>query len=248
MFAGAISSCASIGTAWSIHRWKRRSATSSQKRPHHAGKSRSRPARHRLLADQLRADRGARRRRLFPRPVPPHQSAAVKAGSTSILDGVAGRAASTSARIWRGGSTTPVGGAKAKSSSSSTATTSSPPSAAPARRIISAAPTTSMPARSTRRSRSLCRIHHALFGHAAGDPARRHLPIAAALRPVSLAHHGSDPLRDGSAGHDPGARLAHRGETGATCRCRTISPRSPIGTRQYRPRPWRRCPIGTIWR
>ena len=37
-----------------------RSATSSQKRPHHAGKSRSRPARHRLLPDQLRADRRSR--------------------------------------------------------------------------------------------------------------------------------------------------------------------------------------------
>ena len=41
----------------------------------------------------------------------------------------------------------------------------------------------------------LCRIHFALFGHAAGHPARRDLPIAAALRPLSLAHHGPDPLR-----------------------------------------------------
>ena len=41
---------------------------------------------------------------------------------------------------------------------------------------------------------------------------------------------------------------APRRKTGGTCRCRTISPRSPIGTRRCRPRPWRRCPIATIWR
>ena len=34
--------------------------------------------------------------------------------------------------------------------------------------------------------------------------------LAAALRHVPLAHHGPDPLRAGPAGHDPGARLAHR--------------------------------------
>ena len=36
------------------------------------------------------------------------------------------------------------------------------------------------------------------------------LPVAAALRPVPLAHHGSDPLREGPARDDPGARLAQR--------------------------------------
>ena len=56
----------------------------------------------------------------------------------------------------------------------------------------------------------LRRVHHALCRPAAGDPARRRLPVAAALRPVPLAHHGSDPLREGSQGDDPGARLAHR--------------------------------------
>ena len=56
----------------------------------------------------------------------------------------------------------------------------------------------------------LPRVHHPLCGPAAGDPARRHLPLAAALRPVPLAHHGPDPLRAGSASDHPGARLAHR--------------------------------------
>ncbi len=42
------------------------------------------------------------------------------------------------------------------------------------------------------------------------DPARWRLPVAAALRPVPLAHHGPHPIRAGSAGDDPGAGLAHR--------------------------------------
>ena len=51
-----------------------------------------------------------------------------------------------------------------------------------------------------------------------------HLPGPAALRPVPLAHHGPDPLREGPEGDHPGAGLACR--AGATCRCRTTSPRS----------------------
>ena len=43
----------------------------------------------------------------------------------------------------------------------------------------------------------LHRVHDALCGTAPGDPARWNLPVAAALRPLPLAHHGSDPLRDG---------------------------------------------------
>ena len=50
----------------------------------------------------------------------------------------------------------------------------------------------------------------AVLRAAAGRPARRRLPVAAALRPVPLAHHGPDPLRAGPARDDPGARLAHR--------------------------------------
>ena len=42
--------------------------------------------------------------------------------------------------------------------------------------------------------------------------ARRHLPLAAALRHVPLAPHRPDPLRARPAGDDPGARLAHREE------------------------------------
>ncbi len=46
----------------------------------HPGEPRSGRGGHHLLADQLRADRGSRGRRLFPRAVPPHQPAAVQAG------------------------------------------------------------------------------------------------------------------------------------------------------------------------
>ena len=51
---------------------------------------------------------------------------------------------------------------------------------------------------------------HALRGPAAGHPARRPLPVAAALRPVPLAHHGPDPLREGPARDHPGPGLAQR--------------------------------------
>ena len=95
-----------------------------------------------LLPDQLHADRGARGRGLLPRPVPPHQSAALQGGLHHPRRRH-GAAATTSAPTWPGASTTPAGGARARSSSSWTATASSRPSAAPAPRTISAAPTTS---------------------------------------------------------------------------------------------------------
>ena len=55
----------------------------------------------------------------------------------------------------------------------------------------------------------LRRIHDALCRPAPGDPARRDLSVAAALRPLPLAHHG--PIRfetDLKVTH-AGARLAH---------------------------------------
>ena len=87
-----------------------------------------------------------------------------------------------------------------------TATTSSRRSAAPAPRTISAAPGTS-----SIRSGEYGAFSHAYPGYAAGDQAGRAVPQPAALRPVPLAHHGSDPLRAGSARHHPGARLAPSG-------------------------------------
>ena len=74
-----------------------------------------------LLPDQLYADRRARGRRLFPRPVPPHQSAALQ----DRLHHARWRrraGATMSAPTWPGASTTPAGGAKARSSSSWMAT------------------------------------------------------------------------------------------------------------------------------
>ena len=40
------------------------------------------------------------------------------------------------------------------------------------------------------------RVHDAVRGHAAGAAPRRHVPVAAALRPVPLAPHRPDPLPD----------------------------------------------------
>ena len=71
-----------------------------------------------------------------------------------ILDGVQGPGPLRRHLHGLGSRTTPAGGAKARSSSSWTATASSRPSAAPAPRTISAAPTISMPAPSTQRSRA----------------------------------------------------------------------------------------------
>ena len=73
-------------------------------------------------------------------------------------------------------------------------------------------------------------VHHAVHGAVARHAARRPVSVAGALQPVPLAHHGSDPLRAGSARDDPGARLAQRRD--ATCRCRTTSRRSPTGIRR----------------
>ena len=115
-------------------------------------------------------------------------------------------------------------------------------SAAPAPRTTSAARTTSR----TRR-RGSTRVFTTPY---AGLPQVIRpdgaVPVAAALRPVPLAHHGSDPLRERPARDDPGARLARR--TAATCRCRTTSPRSPSGTRRSRTRRSRSCRVETRWR
>ena len=54
----------------------------------------------------------------------------------------------------------------------------------------------------------ICRVHDPLLGDAAGHPARRNLSVAAALRALSLAHHGSDPLRERLACHVAGDRMA----------------------------------------
>ena len=83
-------------------------------------------------------------------------------------------------------------------------------------------------------------VHDAVRGHAAGDPARRPLPVAAALRPVPLARHRPDPLRAGPAGHDAGAGLARA--AAATCRSRTTSRRSRTGTRREPHAPFPKLP------
>jgi hypothetical protein len=53
-------------------------------------------------------------------------------------------------------------------------------------------------------------IHHALRRPGPGSPRRWPLSDRPALRPVSLAHHGPDPLRAEPPRDDPGLRLAQR--------------------------------------
>ena len=52
-------------------------------------------------------------------------------------------------------------------------------------------------------------VHDGVRGAAAGDPARRRLPVAAALRHVPLARDGPGALPARPPRHHPGARLAH---------------------------------------
>ena len=150
-----------------------------------------------LLPDQLHADRGARRRRLFPRAVPPGQPAAVQGRSTRSSTASRARA-NTSAPTWPGASTTPAGGARARSSSSSTATANFPTICGTGTedyflRLLRFRCQAKEPIRSG--FRGLLGVHHALRRPAAGDPTRRPLQVAAALRPVPLAHHRPRPLR-----------------------------------------------------
>ncbi len=72
------SPCASIPGARSTATGRCRSASAR------ASRCRTSPTKrcYALLPDQLHADRRARRRRLFPRAVPPHQPAAVQGGRT----------------------------------------------------------------------------------------------------------------------------------------------------------------------
>ena len=60
----------------------------------------------------------------------------------------------------------------------------------------------------------LSRVHHALRGAGAGHPAGRALPVAAAVRDVSMAHHRSGSVQARFAGDDPGAGLAQRSAQG----------------------------------
>jgi hypothetical protein len=53
-------------------------------------------------------------------------------------------------------------------------------------------------------------VLHALRRHAPGHPARRHVPVAAALWPVPLARHGPDPVPPGLPGGHSGAGVAQR--------------------------------------
>ena len=51
-------------------------------------------------------------------------------------------------------------------------------------------------------------VHHPLHRTRAGHPTGRSLQLAAAVRAVPVAHHGSRPVREGSPGDHPGARMA----------------------------------------
>ena len=172
----------------------------------HARESRSGFGGDSLLADQLCVDGSSRGRRLFPRAVSSRQSAALQAGLRDLGRGQRPRPLRRNLRrlgrqqlrlVGRGGN-----------------------------QVLSRRRRISDHLRHghgglflrglqfrRRHGRSvlpprLCRVHDALFRDAAGHPARRNLSVAAALRALSLAHHGSDPLRARLARHVAGDRMA----------------------------------------
>ena len=72
------------------------------------------------------------------------------------------------------------------------------------------------------------------------------LPVAAAVWPLPVAHHGPDPLRARPAGDNPGAWVAQRRALPAFAGRHRV--RRLLATRRCRPRPSRRCRTATIWR
>ncbi len=68
-----------------------------------------------------------------------------------------------------------------------------------------------------------------------------------AIRPVSLAHRRSDPLREGSEGDDPGPGLEAEATDHRICRWRTTSPRWPTGIRPSRTPSFHRCQARRTW-
>ncbi len=214
-----------------------------QARAHHDGEPRSRRERHHLLPDQLHTDRSAGGRRLLPRPVPPHQSAAVQGGLHASSTASRG-AATTSAPTWRGASTTPVGGAKAKSSSSWTATSEFPTICGTGTEdYFCGAYNFDGGSSTTRMDSRISRVHHPLRGPAAGHPARRHLSHRSS---VSACIAGTSWIRSASSEdlrvtiQALGWRTTRR--IAVICRCRTTSLRSPSGIRPCRRRRSRTLP------
>ncbi len=65
-----------------------------------------------------------------------------------------------------------------------------------------------------RDQRRLPRIHHSLLRPRAGDPARRALQFADAVRDVSMAYPRSNPVPQRFARDNPGARMARRSAQG----------------------------------
>ncbi len=159
-----------------------------------------------VLPDQLHPDRCTRR----CRPISTHSSAApIRCPTRTCTRSSTASAVrvSMSAPTWPGASTTAVGGAKARSSSSWTATTTIPTICG------------------TGTEDYFCGSYNFDLGKENGGYREFTTPYAGlpqvirpmalydaqtALRHVSLAHHGPDSLRAGSARHDPGAGLAQR--------------------------------------
>ena len=93
------------------------------------------------------------------------------------------------------------------------------------------------------------RVHHALRRPAAGASGRT-ASTSRSTRFGMYRWHIIDPIRFDADLRVTIQALGWRTDkaSGATCRCRTTSPRSPSGIRRCRPRRSRRCPTATISR
>ena len=163
-----------------------------------------------LLPDQLHADRSPGGRRLLPRPVPADQSRCPTRTVYTILDGVTGQGHYVGTYMaWGVNNTGWWGEGEIKFFMDGDDEFPTICGTGTEDYFCGAYNFDPGVVERDRKSEYL-RVHHPLRRPAAGDPARRGLPLAAALRPLPLAHHGPGPLRDRPAGHHPGAGLAHR--------------------------------------
>ena len=269
-------SCASTGTTRSTRRSSARSATSSPaagastrrsprwrsastpaarstatgrcrsaSAPHHAGEPRA-GADDPLLPDQLHAHRRARGRGLLPRPVPPHQPAALQGGSTPSSTASQGQGHYVGTYMaWGVNNNGWWGEGEIKFFMDGDERVPDHLRHRHRRLLLRLL-------QLRRRhhgpdSERLPRVHHALRRPAPGASG----PTASTQSSsASACTAGTSPTRSGSSRTcgSPSRRWAGDRAAAATCRCRTTSPRSPTGTRRCRRRRSPNCPTATTSR
>ena len=190
-----------------------------------------------LLPDQLHADRRARRRGLLPRPVPPHQPAALQERLRRSSTACSGQGHYVGTYMaWGVNNTGWWGEGEIKffidgdGEFPTICGTGTEDYFCGAYNFDVGIVDPNVP-------HAYTRVHHALR-RACRRCIRPDGTYRSQQRFGMYRWHITDPIRfeHGPARHDPGARLADRTRSAATCRCRTTSPRSPSGTRRCRTR------------